>query len=78
VLHPEPVVSLEELNNAFWQWLEEDYHRRVHSALGMSPLDKYLSQIKTIRVVDDPDAVYKLFMKREQRRVNKSENGQEH
>jgi hypothetical protein len=36
----------------------------------MSPLDKYLSQIQTIRVIDDPEAVWRLFMRREQRRVN--------
>jgi len=70
VLQPEPASSLDELNQLFWQWLEEDYHRRVHSSLGMSPLDKYLSQIQTVRVIDDPDAVRRLFMKREQRRVN--------
>ncbi len=70
VLHPEPVASLEELNQLFWRWLEDDYHRRVHSSLGMSPLDKYLSQIQTVRVVENPGEVWRLFMRREQRRVN--------
>ncbi len=70
VLHPEPVSSLDDLNQLFWRWLEDDYHRRVHSSLGMSPLDKYLSQIQTVRVVDDPETVWRLFMRREQRRVN--------
>jgi transposase InsO family protein len=69
VLLPEPVASLDELNKLFWKWLEEDYHRRVHSSLGMSPLDKYLSQIQKVRTADDPEAVWKLFMRREQRRV---------
>jgi transposase InsO family protein len=69
-LHPEPLSSLDELNQLFWRWLEDDYHRRVHSSLGISPLDKYLSQIQTVRVADDPEAVWKLFMRREQRRVN--------
>jgi transposase InsO family protein len=63
--------SIDDLNQAFWRWLEEDYHRRVHSSLGMSPLDKYLSQVNSVKLVSDPDAVRKLFLKREARRVNK-------
>lgn len=69
-LLPQPITSLEELNKSFWQWLEEDYHRRVHSSLGMSPLDKYLTQVKQVKVVNDPTWVQQLFMKRENRRVN--------
>jgi len=63
--------SIDELNMAFWQWLEEDYHRRVHSGIGMSPLDKYLSQAGCLKLVSDPEAVRRLFLKRETRRVNK-------
>lgn len=69
-LLPHSMTSLNELNQAFWQWLEEDYHRRVHSALGMSPLDKYLSQSNQVKVVIDPDWITHLFLKREERRVN--------
>lgn len=64
------MASLDELNQLFWKWLKDDYHRRAHSSLGMSPLDKYLSQVKAVRVVEDPEAVWRLFMKRELRRVN--------
>jgi len=65
-----PITSLEELNQSFWRWLEEDYHRRVHSSLGMSPLDKYLSQVYQLRLVKDPDELNQLFMRREECRVN--------
>lgn len=65
------ISSIDDLNQAFWRWLEEDYHRRIHSALGMSPLDKYLSQVNTLKLVSDPEAVRRLFLKRETRRVNK-------
>jgi transposase InsO family protein len=65
-----PLSSLESLNTAFWLWLEEDYHRRVHSSLDMSPLDRYLSQANHVRVVNDPNSLNRLFMKRESRRVN--------
>lgn len=69
-LVPHHMTSLDELNQAFFMWLEQDYHRRIHSVLGMSPLDKYLSQVNQIKVVSDPDSLYQLFLKREERRVN--------
>jgi putative transposase len=65
-----PVSSLSVLNRSFWRWLEEDYHRRVHSSLNMSPLDKYLSQINQIKLIKNPESLRRLFMKRETRRVN--------
>jgi len=64
------MLSLEEFNQAFWQWLEEDYHRRQHAGIGMSPLDKYMSQAHQLKMVSDPDGLKYLFMRREQRRVN--------
>ncbi len=69
-LMPHNMSSVEELNQAFFRWLEEDYHRKIHSGLGMSPLDKYLSQVKQLKVVSDPDWVNQLFLRREERRVN--------
>lgn len=69
LLKLKPATSLEELNRRFWQWLEEDYHRRVHSSLEMTPLDMYLSQASRVRMVDDPTTLDPLFLKREYRKV---------
>jgi len=68
-LKENPPSSLEELNRRFWQWLEEDYHRKIHASLGMSPLDKFLSQAGQIRLVSDPDSLDALFLKRDYRKV---------
>ncbi|MFY9324204.1 MAG: Mu transposase C-terminal domain-containing protein [Syntrophomonadaceae bacterium] len=65
-----PVTSLEQLNEAFFLWLEEDYHRKEHSALGMSPLNKYLSQVNQLRLAPDPDTIHHLFLHTDKRRVN--------
>ena len=65
----EQISSLDELNNFFWQWLEREYHRKEHSALGMSPLDRYLSQMSEVKMVADPAALKVLFLKREYRKV---------
>ncbi|GAW94279.1 ISChy6, transposase [Calderihabitans maritimus] len=41
----------------------------MHASLGMTPLDKYLSQASTVRMVDDPATLEPLFLKREYRKV---------
>lgn len=65
----EPVSSLDELNRRFWRWLEEDYHRKEHSSLGMTPMDMYFSQTSRVRLVDDPASLEHLFLKRQMRKV---------
>lgn len=65
----EPPSSLSVLNRRFWQWLEEDYHRREHASLGMSPLDMYFSQSSRVRLVDDPAFLEHLFLRRQIRKV---------
>ncbi len=69
-LLPHPLTSLEQLNEAFFLWLEEDYHRKEHSALGMSPLNRYLSQVNQLKLAPDPDTIHHLFLHTEKRRVN--------
>jgi len=64
------MLSLNELNRAFCQWLEEDYHRKVHAGIGITPLEKYMSQVHLLKMVNDPASVRYLFLRREQRRVN--------
>jgi len=65
-----PAKSLEELNERFWKWLEEDYHRKPHASLeGKTPLDVYLSQVDHVRMIEDPEALDPLFLKRAHRKV---------
>jgi transposase InsO family protein len=68
-LETNPPKSLEELNQRWWQWLESDYHRRVHSALAMCPLDMFLSQASSVRMVSDPGILDSLFWKRDYRKL---------
>ena len=69
LLREKEIRDIDELNALFWEWLERDYHRRVHSALNMTPLDKYLSQMSQVKMVEDPQSLKVLFLKREQRKV---------
>ena len=61
--------SLDNLNQKFWCWLERDYHRKVHSSIQMTPLDKFMSQISEVKTFDNPDLLKEIFLKRDQRKV---------
>ena len=62
--------SLDSLNQAFQNWLEQDYNNKPHSALGMSPMQFYLSQVSSLKMIDDPTMLEPLFMRREHRKVH--------
>lgn len=38
-----PPASLQELNRIFQAWVEQVYHRRVHSETGQAPLERFLA-----------------------------------
>jgi transposase InsO family protein len=42
MLEGEPQLTLELLNRATQAWVEQEYHRTVHSELGKTPLERYL------------------------------------
>lgn len=70
LLQSNPANSLEELNERFWRWLEEDYHRRVHASLdGKTPHELFHTQIDKISFLEDPTILDTIFLKREQRKV---------
>ncbi|MEC1722552.1 helix-turn-helix domain-containing protein [Schinkia azotoformans] len=70
LLQAEPSHSLEELNERFWRWLEEDYHRRVHASLdGKTPHEVFQSQLEHVAFLEDTTILDTIFLKREQRKV---------
>lgn len=42
-------TSLEYLNTLFDEWLEHDYHRRIHSGIKERPLDRYMRSLASSR-----------------------------
>lgn len=44
--------SLQQLNMLFSTWLETEYHRKIHSSLGATPLDVWLSKCHIIKRID--------------------------
>jgi putative transposase len=44
-----PECTLEELNRLLSDWLENDYHQRIHAGTGQSPRERYLAQVTLLR-----------------------------
>lgn len=65
------INSIEDLNLKFWTWLESDYQRKLHSGIGMSPLDFFMSQVSRIKLVSDIDGLNENFLLRLSRKIGK-------
>jgi transposase InsO family protein len=62
-------LALPELNRLLGEWIDKDYHVRIHSSTKQTPLSRYLAHIKTIR--EAPKDMEDYFRKRAVRRVDK-------
>jgi transposase InsO family protein len=56
-----PELTLELLNNATQAWVEQEYHRTVHSELGKTPLERYLEGPDVGRDCPDSEALRRAF-----------------
>ncbi len=64
--------TLEELNSAFWAWSEMVYNRRIHSATGEVPDERFYRDLPADhRRVTDLEAFNLLFLSHESRTVSK-------
>ena len=43
-------ITLEELNEAFWLWLQEDYHHKMHTGIGQRPIDRYNASLQKVLI----------------------------
>ena len=46
-------VSLDDLNERFDAWLRQDYHATRHSAIGQTPMQRFVSRMECIRPAPD-------------------------
>lgn len=65
------IKNIDDLNTKYFEWLEEDYQRKNHSSLGMSPLDFFMSQVSKVKMVSDVRHLNEAFLLRVSRRINK-------
>ena len=61
-------IPLEELNVRWQKYLDEQYHRRIHSSTGQTPLQRYLDDAHLLRGA--PNQLPDYFRYREQRTVS--------
>ena len=62
-------TTLQEINETFALWLEDEYHGRVHSSTGQTPLNRFTRQMHCLRSA--PDNLMDHFRTTVRRRVNK-------
>lgn len=64
------ILTLENLNRAFFAWLAVSYHKTIHSETGETPEDRYQKGIQCVRRVD-MNRVIESFMQSIHRTVNR-------
>jgi putative transposase len=61
--------SLEELNVSLSAYVEGNYNVRCHSAIGMSPIDKFMGHIEDLRFINSKEELDYIFLYRVSRKV---------
>ena len=68
----QPVVSIEELNQRLWSWIEREYPQREHSSLaGQTPAQRFATVGPALRAAPQEAQWDRLFLMRLPRRVRK-------
>jgi transposase InsO family protein len=62
-------ATLDQLNEAFNRWLNEDYHQRKHRSTGQTPFERFTSQMHCLR--SSPENLKDYFRKVARRTVAK-------
>jgi putative transposase len=64
-------VSLDELNEAFWLWLNDEYHHKLHTGVGERPIDRYNVSVERVSIRRLSKAeLDEIFLIRHERVVN--------
>jgi len=71
-LNSQHLQDLPSLNSALWGWVESVYHRRTHSVLGCSPLQRWQQDLECMRSLGPfAHQLDELFYHRHTRKVRK-------
>jgi len=64
-------ITLEELNEAFWLWLQNDYHHKLHTGIGERPIDRYNASLERVPIRRlSKNELDEIFLIRHERVVN--------
>jgi putative transposase len=70
-LDPKVLLSIEQLNERLWHWLDTVYHRREHSSLQTTPLLRWQRDIEQVRQLPPATDLRRLFFHRVDRLVRR-------
>ncbi|HEX8811190.1 MAG TPA: DDE-type integrase/transposase/recombinase [Terracidiphilus sp.] len=70
-LDPQRTLSLPELNQRLWVWIEQVYHRSDHGGLGTTPLLRWQRDIEHVRQLPPATDLCRLFFYRLPRLVRR-------
>src|SRR5213594_3015870 len=70
-LDPKVLLSIEQLNERLWHWLDTVYHRREHSSLQTTPLVRWQRDIEQVRQLPPSTDLRRLFFHRLDRLVRR-------
>jgi len=65
------IRTLAQLNEAFFAWIDEEYNLRTHSALGISPKQRWLKDASRIEYLEE-EKIRTAFLWREMRTADKT------
>ena len=69
-LDPDTIPDLDDLNQRYFKWLEDDYKRKSHKGLnGLTPHDVLMSQVSKLNLVTDIGKINEHFLLRVTRKV---------
>ena len=64
-------ISLQELNQAFWFWLQDDYHHKLHGGINDKPIDRYNASVSRVEIRRlSKSELDEIFLIRHERIVN--------
>jgi transposase InsO family protein len=70
-LDPKALLSIEQLNERLWHWLDTVYHRHDHSSLQTTPLLRWQRDIEQVRQLPPSTDMRRLFFHRVDRLVRR-------
>lgn len=73
MLESEPNLSLSMLNTATLAWIEQEYHRTIHSEIDDTPLNRYLKSKDVGRTSPDTASLRQAFCAEVKRTLRKSD-----
>jgi hypothetical protein len=73
MLEGEKELTLELLNRATMAWLELEYNRKLHSEIGTTPLDRFLTGPSVMRPCPSSDELRRAFRRQERRTQRRSD-----